>query len=165
MTKQYQNLRDLVDYATSPTKKKKGIAANLWTTAGFLDYYITGLSWSPRRTNWRKNTNTENTRTVKCKGYYLFSWRSNLPKPGFCLFINEVLLQTLLDYKCHNDRKHGVPVPATSLHPEKSWPHCQCSTVNGSLCDLTVHGISCWFRVTCSKQGMWCVSKDESGGW
>ena len=51
MTKQYQNLRDLVDYATSPTKKKKGIAANLWTTAGFLDYYITGLSWSPRRTN------------------------------------------------------------------------------------------------------------------
>ena len=54
MTEQYQNLRDLVDYATSTTKKKKrggGIGANLWTSVGFLDYYITGLSWSPRRTN------------------------------------------------------------------------------------------------------------------
>ena len=50
MTEQYQNLRDLVDNPTSLTKKK-GIGANLWTTAGFLDYYITGLSWSPRRTN------------------------------------------------------------------------------------------------------------------
>ena len=89
MTEQYQNLKDLVDYATSPTKKK-GIGANLWTTAGFLDYYITGLSWSPRRTNWCKNTNTENRRTVKCKGYDLFFWQSNLPKPGFCLFIKEV---------------------------------------------------------------------------
>ena len=128
MTKQYQNLRDLVDYATSPTKKKKGIAANLWTTAGFLDYYITGLSWSPRRTNWCKNTNTENTRTLKCEGGNLFFWQSKLPKPGFCLFINEVLLQTLLDYKCHKDRKRGVPVPAASPHPEKWWPRCQRST-------------------------------------
>ena len=51
MTEQYQNLRDLVDYATSSTKEKKGIGANLWPTAGFLDRYITGLSWSPRRTN------------------------------------------------------------------------------------------------------------------
>jgi hypothetical protein len=53
MTEQYPNLRDLVDYATSPTKKKGGggIGGNLWTSAGFLDYYITGLSWSPRRTN------------------------------------------------------------------------------------------------------------------
>ena len=53
MTEQYQNLRDLVDYATSTTKKKSGggIGANLWTFVGFLDYYITGLSWSPRRTN------------------------------------------------------------------------------------------------------------------
>ena len=50
MTEQYQNLRDLVDNPT-PLTKKKGIGANLWTTAGFLDYYITGLSWSPRRTN------------------------------------------------------------------------------------------------------------------
>ena len=51
MTEQYPNLRDLVDYATSPTTHthKKGIGANLWTTAGFLD--TTGLSWSPRRTN------------------------------------------------------------------------------------------------------------------
>lgn len=24
-------------------------------------------------------------------------------------------------------------------------------TLNGSLCDLTMHRISCWFRVTCSK--------------
>ena len=90
MTEQYQSLRDLVDYAASPTKKIKGIGANLWTSASFLDYYITGLRWSPRRTNWCKNTNTDNTRTVKCKGYYLFFWQSNLPKPGFCLFINEV---------------------------------------------------------------------------
>ena len=58
MTEKYQNLRDLVDYATSATTKKKkkgggagGIGANLWTSVGFLDYYITGLSWSPRRTN------------------------------------------------------------------------------------------------------------------
>ena len=75
------------------------------------------------------------------------------------------LLQTLLDYKCHNDRKHGVSVPATSLHPEAWWPHCPRSTDSeGSLCDLTMHGIPCWFRVICCKQGVCCVSKDESGG-
>ena len=75
------------------------------------------------------------------------------------------LLQTLLNYKCHNDRKHGVSIPVHRC-TLKSGGHTVSTqqTVNGSLCDLTMHGISCWLTVTCSKQGVWCVSKDENGG-